>query len=352
MSRFITAKQLADDATFLVKDYQQMNRMRFNKLLADFVLPDLNIQAVKDVKREFMYVNKRLNSIELPCDCEKVQSVSWVDDCGKIHPLMINQALHDDIVDLGAKNDCACSCGGDLCNMIKGYESVIIMVDAEMPDGTICTFETVNRKWYDADGVYYEQTQAPERLYEDGVWVDTVIATTDRELCRLELAPCGCVSDCDENYRKVVSCGCSFYYCNRDCRVHIPYSAIVPDIKSWYHMECGAWFAGPCTVAGSYNLNDAGNRIIFPPHFAFDRVLVRYYYTPDNRELKIPRIAAYAAIMGIMYYDIAFDNNQAKMALLRQQQFTNSVFALILELNKYTLNNMYNMMAPKVYIPS
>ncbi len=174
MPKFYTISQLADQANFLVQDYKQIKRMRFNKLAADFVFPDMQLDIIKDAKREFLYINKKTNRLKLPCDCLRVSSVSVVDNCGRIYPVYINKNLHDDIIDYGAKKDCACSCGGELCNMIKGYESVITTVDAEMPDSSIKTFTCTNRKWYSADGTYYEQTQAPQREYENSEWVDTV----------------------------------------------------------------------------------------------------------------------------------------------------------------------------------
>ncbi len=350
MSRFYSIQQLADQATFLVKDYQQLSRMRFNKLLTEFVLPDLNINVIKDVKRQFLYVNKRLNSIEIPCDCLRINSVSWVDHCGRPYPLFLNQQLQEDIVDIGAKKDCACTCGGDLCNMITGYESVITTVDAEMPDGSTVTFTCTNRKWYDPSGTYYEQTQAPERVYESGEWVNTEVVTTDTELCQLEVSATGCITDCEANYRAVASCGCSWYG-NKDCRTTIPASTSLAKVKQECAIECGSWFSQPAVFNGSYNINDAGDRIIFPPNFPFDRVLVRYYYNPSPKEVKIAKIAAFAAISGIMAYDTMFDDNKVKLSFVRGQQFTNAQFALMLELNKYTIDNLYRITAPKIYIP-
>lgn len=354
MPKFLTIRQLADQATFLVNDYQQVNRMRFNKLAADFVFPDLNMDIVKEAKREYLYVNKRTNTIELPEDCIQVSSVSWVDEYGRIHPVYRNTRLHNDIVDLGAKKDCACACNGDLCNMIKGYESVVTYEDAKMPNGDTQEFRLVNTKWYDAEGNYYEQVQAPQREYESGEWTDTVVATTDNLLCKLEIDEAtGCVRDCEENYRAVTSCGCSFY--GSECSSQP--SATTADgyrlLQTNYAIESGRWFSIPCQGFNNiYNINDMGDKLIFPHDFGFDRVLLRYYSDVPMKDMKVPFTAAYAFICGIMFYNIAFDNRQQQLSLVLSMKYSRAKFALIQELNKYTQAEMLEIMSPYVYVPS
>jgi len=352
MPKFLTIRQLADQATFLVKDYQQINRMRFNKLAADFVFPDFEFEVVKEAKREYLYVNKRTNTIELPCDCIQVSSLSWVDQYGRLHPIYRNTSLHDDIVDFGAKRDCACTCSGDLCNMIKGYESVITYVDAEMPDTTTETFTCVNRKWYSADGTYYEQTQAPQRVYESGEWVTTEVVTTDTELCKLELTETGCVRDCEENYAAVTSCGCSWY--GDDCCGTPPALKSVDGytLSTAYAIESGRWFSLPCAGFNNiYNINDQGDKLIFPYDFGFDRVLLRYYSNVPMQEMKVPFAAAYAFICGIMFYNIAFDDKQQQMAMVLSMKYSRAKFALIEELNKYNQQEVLEIMSPYTYVP-
>ncbi len=352
MSRFLTARQLAEQATFLNRDYQQVNRMRFNKLVADFVFPDLQIDVVKEPKREFLYINKRTNSIDKPCDSVAISSVSWVDCWGIIHPVYRNETLHNDIIDLGAKKDCACTCNHNLCNMIKGYESVITYVDAEMPDETITTFTCVSRKWYAPDGTYFSQTQAPQRTYEDGEWTDTVLATTNVELCKLEVDANGCATDCENNYRLVTSCGCNFYNF-QNCPVYVPPILDNYTLAQNYAIECGAWFARPCAFNNIYNINDEGNRLIFPHDFGFDRVLIRYYRNVPQQEMKIPFVLGFAATCGIMYYDIAFDQTKnPNMINFWERKYIDAKFGGLQELNKYNQAELFQMLNPPAYIPS
>lgn len=351
MPKFITISQIADQANFLVRDYQQLDRLRFNKLAADFVFPDLQLDIIKEAKRVFLYVDKRTNTIDIPCDNIEISSVSWVDQWGIIHPVYRNTRLHNDIVDAGATKNCACTCSSDLCNMIKGYESVITYVDAKMPDDSTQTFTCTNRKYYDSEGNYFEQTQSPQREYENGEWVDTVLATTDTELCKLELDANGCVRDCDENYRLVTSCGCSFYSNECSTTPQLPPAIQGFTLAQNYAIECGRWFAIPCYFNNIYNINDEGTKLIFPYNFAFDRILLRYYSDTPMREMKVPFMASYAFICGIMWYNICFDPRQTQLERLLSKRYVDAKFALIQELNKISQDEMRMIMNPPVYVP-
>jgi len=234
--------------------------------------------------------------------------------------------------------------------MIKGYESIITEVEAEMPDSSIQTFTCTSRKYYDTDGTYYEQTQAPQREYESGEWVDTVLATTDTELCKLELTDTGCVRECDENYRLVNSCGCTLNGNDSATMPTVTYDGY--RLSTAYAIERGRWFSLPCQGFNNiYNINDLGDKLIFPHDFGFDRILLRYYSDVPMKEMKVPFVAAYAFICGIMFYNIAFDNKQQQLAAILSMKYSRAKFALIQELNKFTQQESIEIMSPYVYVP-
>jgi len=171
MSAFVTIEEVVEDACHAMDDYLLRNKMKFLKLAKRVYNDDLKINGIREPVRQFFHINKHTNSIKMPCEFQHLSGVSWQDRSGRFHPMFRNDKLNDDIVDIKAKKDCACSCGGQLCNLIKGYESTIEEVEVETPDDSTETFTVRTMKGFDGNGWYYETVQYPMRVYEDGVWV-------------------------------------------------------------------------------------------------------------------------------------------------------------------------------------
>ena len=65
-------------------------------------------ERVKIPVRSIYQINKRTNSIDLPCNALRVCSVNVIDHHGNFHPIYKNDRLTDDLVDVGGSDSCAC----------------------------------------------------------------------------------------------------------------------------------------------------------------------------------------------------------------------------------------------------
>ncbi len=349
-SAFCTLEEIVEDACFSMDDFLLRNKMKFLRIGKRVYNDDLKLSAVKIPKRQFFYINKTNNTIQMPCDFHHLSGVSWMDKSGQFHPLYRNEKLNDDIVDIKAKKDCACSCGGTLCNLIKSYESIVEEVEFDTPNGGTETFSCMTIKGVDGNGWYYETIQYPIAVYEDGVWVSNELKTEKRDLCKLEYdAETGCVLDCPENEEAVTSCACS--HRTDDCGSN-QLVAITSKMDT-YMIECGTWFSRNYGFKNIFNISEEGDRLIFPSDIPIDKVLVRYYTVNDVKNIKVPLAARSTMITGILYENVRFKTDRDSLLLTRElgQRFANEKFALIGELNKYNAASKTQIMSPVAYIP-
>lgn len=363
MSRFITPAECIDIALLGNDDYLKRAKGRLLKW-SKYVWPDLNLTAVKKVRRELIPINKRTNSIDLPCSILSLSSVNIMDRCGNFIPVYRNQRLHDDIVEVGETKDCGCEfkCGYKLCNTIKGYEAVVSTKEDKNPDGTDVSFTCVDRKGIDGQGFFYEQLQYPKRIYLSGVWTETIIYTEDRKLCKVEVDENGCCCDTNANIDAVcTACGIqnidSSQCCiggtaeappNDNCDKWIYYCNSKLD---WFSIQCGSFpYFANCTN-NIYNISELGDRLIFPHNFGWDKVMVRWYDDTSIKDTEIPIIAIDTFIMGLKWWDCRFNDNKQALADKYGNIYSKLKFGLIKELNKYRIAEISMIMNPPAYIP-
>lgn len=353
MSRFTTIDDIVLAACMGDGDMLQQKKMKYLFWAKEIWNNDLNLSTVKEAKRVILGIDKKTNSIELPCDYLSISGISTISPSGEFYPVYRNERLHDDIVDIAAVKNCSCECSGELCNMIKGYEAITEYIESEMPNGDINTFTCVTRKGYNGDGEYQEIKQFPQRVYTDGTWTDTIVGTETINLCKLQLNDDGCVIDCEDNYKSVISCGC-YKNCSSIYSETVGDSCIVKMgvCGALYGWECGTGFANCGNYfTNSYNITELGNRIIFPYNFGFDRVLVRYYADEQLKDIKVPTIAKEAFIVGIKYWETLIDDDKQGLNSAYSAKYSKLKWALLQELNKGRIAEMQMAMTPPVYIP-
>jgi hypothetical protein len=340
VSGFISLEEVVEDACHAMDDYLLRNKMKFLRIGKRVWNDDLKLNSVKIPVRQFFQIDKRTNSIKMPCDFHHLSGVAWQDRNGQFHPMFRNDRLNDDIVDIKAKKDCACDCGGQLCNLIKSYESISEEVTVSTPQGGEETFTTMTIKGIDGNGWYYENKQFPIRIFEDGVWVQNELKTEKRELCKLELEN-GCPTDCEANIEAVTSCG---------CRTEL---VRITSKLDYYMVECGTWFSRGGEFKNIYNISEEGDRLLFPPDLPVDKVLVRFYKVNELKDIKVPLVARTALITGILYENMRFKTDRESVLLAREfsRKFANESFALIQELNRYNSAQKNAIMSPVAYIP-
>lgn len=344
------------------------DKLRMNKGLyldcANDVWDDLNLTTVKMVKRELFQINKRTHTIDLPNNNLGVFSVSVIDHHGVIWPLFLNDRLHKDIVDVSSMKDCACEnkCGYSLCNLIKGYEAIVSTKSDTLPNGIPISFTCVDRKAVNREGFLYSEIQYPERIYTNGVWTGTVLKTESKKLCQVEVDQNGCICDTKDNEHKVCNaCGIK----NND---GIPFggdaNSFHGDSKvdtwryfcssqlEWFGVQCGSYHRCGDGYQNIYNIEEGQNKLIFPVHFPFDKVLVRWYYDVELNDMQIPIVAKQTFMTGLQYFAHEYNIKKQDVANVFAQKYSRQKWGLLLELNKHTIDEMRMILTPPVYVPS
>lgn len=365
MGRFIPNDEIIRDLCLRNEDFQQRKRGLYLNCSKDAFL-DLNLTTVKMAKREIFHINKRLNAIDFPCDFLKLSSVNIIDRHGCFIPVFKNDSLHSKMVDVSAAKNCACefNCGYKLCNTVKGYEAVVSVKTDKLPNGDPISFKCVDRKSIDPNGFFYSETQYPLRVYEDGVWTNTVLHTESKKLCSVEVDVNGCICDTDANVNKLC------HACGIDV-AGIPVGGDAnsfhndPKVDTWiYHCNSKFdWFSTQCGAHGFgqhrrhdfnhvYNVEEDNNRIIFPSHFGHDRVMVRYYHDISLKNIQVPFIAKECYMTGLQYFANTNNDKKQQLANVYEVKYSKQKFALLQELNKYRISEMRMILTPPVRVPS
>lgn len=361
MSRFVTIENIVRLPLLANDDFLQRGKGRM-LTWAPYVFDDLNLSVVRRAVREVFFINKRTNTVDLPCNEEDLCSVSVMDHHGVIWPCYKNDRLHNDLVTIPADKDCNCEwkCGFKLCNTIKGYEAIQSVKSDMLPNGSPISFTCVDRKAIDKNGFLYKEEQYPLRIYSDGVWTNTVLHTESTKLCALDCDEHGCPCDSEKNINAVChSCGIN--------PNHIPFggNAECPPekgVNQWiYHcmskldflnVQCGKH---PFFIPGYeniYNINELGNRLIFSPRFAFDRVLVRYYIVPNLQSIEIPFISVDAFVTGLKWWDVRWNDSKQQLEQKYGADYSKVKGGLLGVLNRYTLPEIATMLFPYRKMPS
>lgn len=341
---------------------------------AKYVWQDLNFQTLRIAKREVFHINKKFNYIDLPKNCLEVASVNIIDHHGCIWPVFRNDKLHDDLIDISVKKDCACenSCSYHLCNTIRGYEAIQETVTVPIPGGGTQDFVLVSRLGADRQGNVYREFQYTENVFTNGTWTSVVVKTKSESLCKCEVDSNGCLCDTSENIDTVCkACGIPNSFnqfpavvCNTPSS--IPHggnaqSPPVPGVDTWIYycnskldwvgVQCGQFHrCGPAN--NIYNINDAGNRLIFPHNFGFDKVMVRFYYHVDLKDMMIPFMAVPTFIAGLKWWDTRWNDEKQELANIYGNEYATMKWGLFLELNKYRIAEARMILTPPVHVPS
>lgn len=364
MGTFVSAADAIELGLLGNDDYLQRDKGRLLKW-AKYVYQDMNMTTLKVAKRQFVKIDKRTNSINIPKN-EWFSSVDVADRNGCLYPVYRNQNVkNNDIVEIAAAENCACEykCGFKLCNTIKGYEAIVSVKTDKNPDGSDVSFNCVDRKGVDDNGFFYSQQQYPERIYTDGVWTSTILHTENTKLCKVEVDQNGCVCDTEENADLLCNaCGISTVDQTHCVIGGTSLTPPIPNVDTWIYY-CNSkldWFSSQCGHhAGHhsycnnyYNLSELGDRVIFPHNFGHDEVLLRTYVDLGVKDILIPMIAVDVFIIGLKWWDCRFNDNKQKMAQLYSIEYSKLKWGLLAELNKHRLSEYAMMLMPKTFVPS
>lgn len=382
MARFEPCIDVIDDLCLRSGDILRRKKGLYLSCATD-VWNDLNETTLRIAKRLKIPVRKKFelrkktNSIELPCNSNRVSSVNVIDECGVMHPVYRNVQLNDDIVEVPAEKNCACenNCGYQLCNTIKGYVAVQTTQSDFLPNGTPISFNCISRLSVRGNGVIYQETQYPQRIYTNGVWTNTILFTESTKICECETDENGCICDTENNLNTLcASCGIRNFqpniapqnltsqtqpYCVGGTAVCPPdpncgeWVYFCDNKMDWFSIQCG------CEPGrfrreyrNIYNISEDGNRLIFPHNFGFKDALVRFYEDIDLQNLLIPYVAKDTFMTGVQYFSMKQNPDMRDMAASFGQQYSREKCGLFLELNKMRIVELGKTIAPKAHVPS
>ncbi len=358
MAVFEPINKVVDDLCLRSGDILRRNKGLYLNCASD-VYKDMDFSTLKIAKRAFFKINKRTNSIDLPCTLSLLSGISIEDQFGAFHPVYRNTSLHKDIVDISAAKDCACEnkCSYNLCNMIKSYEAIEETTSELLPNDTYQDFVSITRRGIMGD-IFYEEKTYPIRVYTNGVWTGVELTTDKKELCKVEITSDGCVCDTDANVEAICNCsGCGqgtnicFGGNAQACGTADEWIYFCGSPMDALSVQCGNFFSCRNKFNNIYNVDESGTRLIFPFNFGFDKVLVRWYDDISLQNIQVPFMAKPAFMKGLQWFATQFNDKKQNLAMIYGKEYAAMKFGVLQDLNKYSIEEMKMIITPPAHIP-
>jgi hypothetical protein len=299
------------------------------------------------------------NYIDMPGDCARLLSVGVDDKCDLIQPLFYNNQLNVVSKPVTKKCGCTCDCGGlcDDANSLTTTTKLIFTINgipyyqkcwmSLCANGDILEYcETPTKKYNDLTGDAgdfnddynndYDIAAAPFSDYE------IVTVTSQRKICKLEVAKCGCPLETEANCQTLIdSCGCSTSWGCRSKRKHC--KQFSENINS-NHL-------------GEIKLSDCNTKIFYRPSRKWhscakkefpDYLLVNYQSTGvmPGAETLVPKYARKVLYAGIdnarKEYNGAFGIGEKQAAAEKYQKERNDVVGFLNPIDLIFMANVQN----------
>lgn len=238
------------------------------------VYDDLRIDVTHKTTIKKFYINKATRSLEIPNDLLLLQGIGYIDECSVVQPLWYNVKIPQEIL-FENGHDCGCQTCGDghaNCNIIKSVTdndtTVYIKGDP---------YTRYEKKVVLEDGRVILKTNEPI-LHSDG---NIDYQESEKELCKMDMLPCGCVASTTENTKKLEEHDCGCWNFNTNCGTYNKFQ------KKKY----------------GFTMDITGEYIVLDETYPYDHLVLKYT-TVINQEsdYKIPIIAETVIHAGIMYY--------------------------------------------------
>lgn len=252
------------------------------------------------------------HSILIPKDMVRFININVVDDCDKIRSLTFDENMNTLPVPKKKKTCGVCGDDNELGQCVSDIALVQkdVIIDGETyvekiwkkvtASGDLVEVREVPVKKYEVEDVYDDENNG-DHEYEIGY------ETITRVICKLEVKPCGCVKNTDDN-KKLINdhCGCQLNSCSQK--------------------YCDPKFAQKYAKFGAIKIEDG--RIYITGNKS-SQVILSYQTNGEcnESELMIPEYAVNAVIFGIDYrakalapgYD-RFEKKEAERAWNRAKQ--------------------------------
>lgn len=238
-------------------------------------LKELNRQTLKTNKKKVtLTINQNTKTATLPIDFGTECFVGLIINGRKV-PLPLRQDLVDtkNIDDISCEDKCPkCNQDKAVCNDLTITEDTVLV-----NINNVIYEQTIIKKLY-PDGSYYLETRIPVLDIEES---EVVYTTTKELITKLDLKPCGCIDDTEQNIEKIKCC-CYDVYCK-------------------YYAPCD----GCCTDYGGYNIFEETGLIKFDGT-GFTKVYIEYYgiMPKKNGQYHIPEVAFETIVEWIKFRNV------------------------------------------------
>jgi hypothetical protein len=322
IGRFSSASDAIRSMMSREGDFSASRRLQYVEVSKE-VYESLNLSVIKDIKRVLIKLDGHLPVLPLPDDFFDFATLDYVDRHGKFMPLAFNDNLKEDVVDVSLDPNCGCECGctNQLCQAAKNYETITEQVQMEMPDTTIQTFTKYIRKYLNKDGSFFQEVSEPVKVYDNGTWTTTRMETSQAFICKLEVKECGCLKESEHNKKHLEEHCCGLNY-RHECGCSHPE----------YYKE----------RMTTYNISQDGKRIILPPHFEFEKIVLRYYATIKTKDILIPRLGLKAFMTGVRAEIALWDKKGTDKEYMKwSTTHTQALAVFRRNMNRMTLYDFY-----------
>jgi hypothetical protein len=277
LSSFVSASDVIKKLCLRMEDVN-LSRARLYASYMSAVYNDLRMDITKTSVLRKYAINTRTNSFPIPSDCLMLFGVGYEDSCGVIQPLWYNQNISKSLL---FENSIPCKCdtcgnSSEITSLIKDIstieEEVIVLGETYLKTTKIVTMN---------DGSIVEFITEPIVSTDDENEYVVTMETTEKELCKLELEPCGCVANTESNKEKIKELECTCCSLDSNCGT---YSRLNPSSQG-------------------YAIDVTGTEILLPLNYNYDYIVLKYLTSISSEaDFKIPAIAEEAFIRGIQYY--------------------------------------------------
>ncbi len=238
------------------------------------VYDDLRIDVTHKTVIQKFYINKETMSVEIPSELLLLYGVGYIDKCGVVEPLWYNLKIPQEIL-FANGHDCGCqTCG-------EGHANCSIIDKVTDNDTTVYIngdpYTRYEKKVVLKDGRVVMKINEPI-LHSDG---NITYQPTEKELCKIDMLPCGCVADSSSNTSKLKEYDCGCWNFNTNCGTYNKFQ------KKKY----------------GFTMDITGEYIVIDRSYPYDHIVLKYTATIDSEaDYKIPIIAETFVHAGIMYY--------------------------------------------------
>jgi hypothetical protein len=253
-------------------------------------LKKITRETLKSGKRTvILTVNRNTNTATLPADFGEELFVGVVVNGVKI-PLRMRSDLIDEknVAEVPCEDKCEkCNQNKKICEDLAITEETVLIT---INDNTY--EQTVIKKLY-PNGDYYIETKIP--VYD--LQSSTVIYTTTKQfITAVDLSPCGCIEDTEENKEKIKCCAYDVW-CN-------------------YYAPCDCNCA---TDYGGYRVFEETGLIQFDKASSFTKVYLEYYgfMQKKNGQYHVPEVAFETLVEWVKYKSIQNRRNIPDITIQR-----------------------------------